>query len=76
MLGVGSTTQVTTTTTDPEGQQTTEQLPRTILTLAVDQDEAERLLLADFNAELALGLLTTASNVRPGPGVTESQLFE
>ena len=76
VLGVGSTTQVTTTTTDPEGQQTTEQLPRTILTLAVDQDEAERLLLADFNAELALGLLTTASNVRPGPGVTESQLFE
>lgn len=76
VLGVGSTTQVTTTTTDAEGQQTTEQLPRTILTLSVDQDEAERLLLADFNAELALGLLTPDSDVRPRAGVTESQLFE
>lgn len=76
VLGVGSTTQVTTTTTDAEGQQTTEQLPRTILTLAVDQEEAERLFLADFNAELALGLLTPNSDVRSGAGVTESQLFE
>ena len=76
VLGVGSTTQVTTTKTDAEGQQTTEQLPRTILTLAVDQDEAQRLLLADYNAELSLGLLTANSDVRPGPGITESQLFD
>jgi pilus assembly protein CpaB len=76
VLGVGSTTQVTTTTTDETGQQTTEQLPRTILTLALDQAEAERLFLADFNAELSLGLLTADSDVAAGPGVTDPTLFE
>lgn len=76
VLGVGSTTQVTTTTTDAEGQQTTEQLPRTLLTLALSQEEAERVLLAQTNAELALGLLTAESTVRDTPGTTESDLFE
>lgn len=76
VLGVGSTTQVTTTTTDAEGQQTTEQLPRTLLTLALSQEEAERVLLAQTNAELALGLLTADSTVRDTPGTTESDLFE
>lgn len=76
VLGVGSTTPVSTTTTDPAGQQTTEQLPRTLLTLAVDQSEAQQVLFASGNGELAFGLLTPDSAVRSGPGVTAQNLFE
>jgi pilus assembly protein CpaB len=76
VLGVGSTTPVSTTTTDPEGQQTTEQLPRTLLTLALGQEDAQRVLFAAGNGELAFALLTESSRVRPGPGVTALDLFK
>jgi pilus assembly protein CpaB len=76
VLGVGSTTPVSTTTTDPAGQQTTEQLPRTLLTLAVDQEDAQRVLFATGNGELAFALLTDNSAVKPGPAVTAQNLFE
>lgn len=76
VLGVGSTTPVSTTTTDPAGQQTTEQLPRTLLTLAVDQNDAQRVLYASANGELSFALLTPDSRVKAGPGVTAQNLFE
>ncbi|MGZ4445860.1 MAG: Flp pilus assembly protein CpaB [Actinomycetes bacterium] len=75
VLGVGSTTPVSTTTTDTTGQQTTEQLPRTLLTLALDQRDAQKVLFASGNGELAFGLLTTDSTVKPGPGTTALNLF-
>src|SRR5690242_12564566 len=49
VIGVGSTTPVSTTTTDQSGSQTTEQLPRTLLTLAVSQDEAQKVLYSQGN---------------------------
>ncbi len=75
VLGVGSTTPVSTTTTDETGQQTTEQLPRTLMTLAVDQKDAQRVLYASGNGELAFGLLTQDSTINPGPGVDADSLF-
>ena len=75
VLGVGSTTPVSTTTTDTSGQQTTEQLPRTLMTLAVDQEDAQRVLFASGNGELAFGLLTKDSTIQPGPGVDADTLF-
>ncbi|GAB3768100.1 pilus assembly protein CpaB [Nocardioides ginsengisegetis] len=75
VLGVGSTTPVSTTTTDQTGAQTTEQLPRTLLTLALDQQDAQKVLFASGNGELAFALLTTDSAVKPGPGVTALNLF-
>jgi pilus assembly protein CpaB len=75
VIGVGSTTPVSTTTTDETGQQTTEELPRTLMTLAVDQKTAERVLFAAGNGELAFALLTEASTVAPEPGVTADSLF-
>src|SRR5699024_9872958 len=54
-IGVVSTTVVSTTRTASSGQKTTEKLPRTLLTLAVDQKQAERLLYASANGDLALG---------------------
>lgn len=76
VLGVGSTTPVSTTTTDAQGQQSTEQLPRTLLTLALDQTDAQKVLFAQGNGELALGLLTNDSTVAPGPATTLSSLFK
>jgi pilus assembly protein CpaB len=75
VIGVGSTTQVTTTTTDPEGAQTVEQLPRTLLTLSLDQGQVEKVLLAQTQGELAFGLLTPDSKSQTGPGTTSADLF-
>lgn len=76
VLGVGSTTPTTTTTTTTDGQQTTEQLPRTLMTLALDQRDAQKVLFASGNGELAFALLTSDSTVKPDPGVTFANLFE
>lgn len=76
VIGVGSTTTTETTTTTAEGEQTTEQLPRTLMTIAVDKEEAEKVLFGQANGELAFGLLTDQSTVNPGPGVTAGNLFQ
>jgi len=76
VIGVGSTTPVSTTTTDESGAQTTEQLPRTLLTLALDQKQAERVLYSASIGELAFGLLTENSAVAPGPATTFDTLFK
>ncbi len=76
VVAVGSTTQVTTTTTDESGAQTTEQLPRTLLTLALDQKQAEQVLFAQGHGELAFALLTEGSAIKRGPGTTAADLFK
>jgi pilus assembly protein CpaB len=76
VLGVGSTTPVSTTTTDESGASTTEQLPRTLMTLSVDQLSAEKLLYAAGNGELAFGLLTEKSAVAPDQPMTFDNLFK
>lgn len=76
VLGTGSTTQVaTTTTTDPSGAETTEQLPRTLLTLALSQKDVERTIFASRNGELVLGLVNDKSQIRAGRGVGLQNLF-
>lgn len=76
VLGVGNTTPISTTTTDETGASTTEQLPRTLLTLSVSQRDAEKVLYAAGNGELAFGLLTENSAVSPGPAMTVNELFQ
>ena len=75
VIGVGTTTVVPTTTTDQTGAQTTEQLPRTLLTLAVEQRDAEKIIFAAGNGEMAFALLTEKSTVKPGPPVTADNVF-
>ncbi len=75
VIGVGTTTVVPTTTTDESGEQTTEQLPRTLLTLAVDQREAEKVIFAAKNGEVAFALLTDDSIVEPSGPVTANNVF-
>ena len=75
VIAVGSTTTTQTTTTTPEGTQTVEQLPRTLMTLGLDQADAERVLNAQTSGELVFALINDASNVRPGPGTYNADLF-
>jgi pilus assembly protein CpaB len=72
VLNVGSPQPPTTsTTTANDGTQTTEQLPRTLLTIAVDQKEAQKVILASKALDLTFGLLTSNSQVSPGvPGTS------
>jgi len=53
----------------------TEHLPATLLTLAVTQQEAQKILFAQGNGQLAFSLTTTTSKVAPGPATTLANLF-
>ncbi len=75
VIGAGTTTVVSTTTTDATGAQVAEQLPKTLLTLAVSQPEAEKVLFAGTNGELTFGLLNADSQVAPSQGVSSVNLF-
>lgn len=74
VIAVGSTTTTTKTTTTAEGESTTEQLPETLLTLALKQKEAEKVLFGQANGELVLGVLGD-SPVKPNPGTDALNLF-
>jgi pilus assembly protein CpaB len=75
VIAVGATTVVSTTKTDSQGAATTEQLPKTLFTLAVNQDDAERIMFAAGHGDLTFGLLNDKSKVQAGPGVTDQNLF-
>ena len=74
VIGVGDKSVSQRTTTNQDGKQTTEQIPRTILTLAVDQNQAERVIYAARNGDLAFALRADKSKVIPAPGVTASDV--
>ena len=74
VLGVG-TTSVTSRTTESEDGATTEEVARTILTIAVTQDEAEKLIQADRTSDLTFALLTDDSKVSDQPGSKLSDVF-
>jgi pilus assembly protein CpaB len=75
VIGVGNTSVVTQTSTDTTGQQNTEQIPKTILTLAVTQDQATRLIHAAQKGSLYFALLTPTSKVSPGGRIDSSNLL-
>ncbi len=75
VLGVGSTTPVTTTTTTQDGTQQTEQLPRTLLTLALTQQEAQRVILASKTLDVTFALLTKDSTVADAPTTTNTDVL-
>ncbi|HET7415568.1 MAG TPA: Flp pilus assembly protein CpaB [Arthrobacter sp.] len=76
VIAVGATTVTSTTSTDPSGSQTTESLPKTLFTLAVDQDQAQKVIYASGHGELSFGLLTDKSKVKPGPATVDTNLFK
>jgi pilus assembly protein CpaB len=85
VLGVGSTPTANSETADPAttgaaGTAPAETLPNTLLTLAVNQQEAEKILLATGNSSgttytLALGLLNSKSKIAQNNIVDSTNLF-
>jgi pilus assembly protein CpaB len=75
VIAVGATTVISTTTTDQAGSQTTEQLPKTLFTLALNQPDAEKVMFAASHGELSFGLLNDKSKVKPSTGVSAQNLF-
>jgi len=76
VIAVGTTTVVPTTTTDATGAQTTEQLPRTLFTLGVSQPEAQKIMFASGNGELAFAKLGKDAKLAPDPGANADNLFK
>lgn len=76
VIAVGSTTPISTTTTDASGESTTEQLPKTLMTLGVDTEQALRVKFAESSGELSFALLTDKSSIKAGRGITAANLFK
>lgn len=76
VIAVGTTTTGTQTQTTPDGRQQTTEVNGALLTLGLNQDQLERLVLAQSLGELYLGLLTDTSVITPGAGVTLDGLFQ
>lgn len=76
VLGVGGTSTVTTVKTTGDGESETEQIPQTLLTIAVTQKEAERVLWGASFGELSFALVNPDSDLKPSGPVTEPNLFQ
>ncbi|KRF36285.1 Flp pilus assembly protein CpaB [Nocardioides sp. Soil805] len=74
VIGVGTTSVTSRTTKTEEGEETA-QVAQTILTLAVTQEEAEKLIQADRGADLTFALLTGDTKTEDGPGATPGDIF-
>jgi pilus assembly protein CpaB len=61
VLGVGTTSVTSRTTQAEDGGTATEEVARTILSVAVTQEQAEKLIQADRTSELNFALLTDDS---------------
>jgi pilus assembly protein CpaB len=72
VIAVGPTT--ITPPADP-AQANPEAQPRAMLTLALTQAQAERIIFAQGNGAMYLGLLNDKSQIRPGPGVNSKNVF-
>ncbi len=75
VLGVGTTSVTSRTVQDEDGATATEEVARTILTIAVTQEEAERFFQADRTSELNFALLTDDSAVANNPGAKLGDVF-
>ncbi len=77
VIGVGSTTPISAPATDANGQPiATEALPRTLMTLALDQKLAQKLIFAQENGSVFFSLLNKKSEVSlTVPAATSATLF-
>jgi len=76
VIAAGATTVVTTTTGTGDAAQT-EQLPKALLTLAVDQTEAQKIVYAQGHGKVTFGLLTDTSRINASDsGTTAKNLFD
>ena len=75
VIAVGTTTTVPTPATPAPGATAPDPVAKTVMTLALTQDEAERVLFASKNGDLAFGLINNDSQVSASGGVSMANLF-
>ena len=75
VIAVGDTTVVSTTKTDTGGEKTTEEIPKTLMTLALSQKDAQKVTFAASRGDLSFALLTEKSTVKPDTGTAPKNLF-
>jgi pilus assembly protein CpaB len=75
VLGVGTTSVTARTTQGEDGETATEEVARTILTIAVTQEEAEKLIQADRTSEMNFALLTDDSRSADNEGAYLRDVF-
>jgi len=76
VLGVGSTSTVTSTKKTEDGESTTAEIPQTLMTVAVTQKEAEKLLWGATFGGLSFALVTENSKLSKTEPVNEPNLFK
>lgn len=74
VIAVAQTTMAAQTEPVQNGQPA-EVVAADLITVAVDQAQAEKLIFASSNGQLSFGLLNDKSVVKPGPGTTQLNLF-
>lgn len=74
VLGVGDST-TNSATTNPDGTAGA-QVPSALLTLALDQADAERIIFASQSGSLYMGLLGEGTQIQANAGTTDGNLFE
>lgn len=75
VIGVGTTSMTSKTVTTEEGAEVTEQVPSTILTVAVSQKDAEKLIFAARNADVSFALLSKDTKITDQPGVNAAEIM-
>lgn len=75
VIGVGQTTVLSAAKKESE-EAGTEEVPKTILTIAVDQQDAERVIFAAGTGGLTFGLLAEGTEITPNQGVTAADLLQ
>ena len=76
VLGIGATSTTTSTKTTKDGAQTTEEIPQTLMTLAVNQKDAQRVFYGAATGELSVSLITKDTAEAKSEFTTEQNLFE
>ncbi|MCW2817244.1 MAG: hypothetical protein JWR42_31 [Marmoricola sp.] len=75
VIAVGATTAVPVATDPAAATPAAEPVAKTVMTLALTQDEAERVIFATRNGDLAFGLINNDSQVSASGGVSMANLF-
>jgi pilus assembly protein CpaB len=76
VLGVGGTSTIKSTKTSDDGESTTAEIPQTLMTVAVTQKEAEKLLWGATFGQLSFSLITEDSELSKTGPVNEPNLFQ
>jgi pilus assembly protein CpaB len=75
VIAVGQSSIVSQRTTEQDGSQTVEEIPRAILTLALTQEQAQRLVFGQSQGNLYLALLGEEAEVSPSTSTNPQNLF-